>query len=149
MNLIEIINHTPLIKQWHEQLEQQAKRQLLVGLSGSAKALVMAGAYEKYQRQIIIVVPNLYYSNQLAEELRQVMDDVYLFPVDEVLSAEMAFSSPEARAERVETLTALSQGKKVFMLCPQQLYANIYQHQQLGKTTSCTGKSEVKLIYRI
>lgn len=118
MNLIEIINQTPLVKEWHEHLEQQAKRQLLVGLSGSAKAVVMAGAYEKYQRQIIIVVPNLYYSNQLAEELRQIIDDVHLFPVDEVLSAEMAFSSPEARAERVETLTALSQGRKGIYVVP-------------------------------
>ncbi|MGM0214665.1 transcription-repair coupling factor [Enterococcus sp. AZ109] len=118
MNLVEIINQTPLVKQWHKNLEQQAKRQLLVGLAGSAKALIMAGAYEEYQRQIIVVVPNLYYSNQLTEELRQITEDVHLFPVDEVLSAEMAFSSPEARAERVETLTALSQGKKGIYVVP-------------------------------
>jgi transcription-repair coupling factor (superfamily II helicase) len=50
----------------------------------------------------------LYYANQLVEDLRQVIDDVYIFPVDEVLSAEMAFASPEAKAERVLTLHAIA-----------------------------------------
>lgn len=75
------------------EFKQKAKRQLLIGLSGSAKALVMAATYQTSQKQTIIAVPNLYYSNQLADELRQIVDDVHLFPVDEVLSAEMAFAS--------------------------------------------------------
>ncbi|MGO3791709.1 MAG: hypothetical protein ACTJG1_09645, partial [Enterococcus gilvus] len=107
MNLIEFINQLPLIKEWQANLNKKAKRQLLIGLSGSAKALVMAATYQTSQKQTIIAVPNLYYSNQLADELRQIVDDVHLFPVDEVLSAEMAFASPEARAERVATLQAL------------------------------------------
>ncbi|GCF95812.1 transcription-repair-coupling factor [Enterococcus florum] len=118
MNLIEAIKQTPLVKQWHEQLDQNAKRQLVTGLSGTAKALVMAGAGYDQNRQIGIVVPNLYYSNQLADELRQLTEDVYLFPVDEVLSVELAFASPEARAERVATLSALSQGKSGIYIFP-------------------------------
>lgn len=110
MNVIELLNQTPVVSEWHQQLKQKARRQLLIGLSGSAKALVMAGACQNFDRQIMVVVPNLYYSNQLADELRQLTEAVYLFPVDEVLSAEMAFSSPEARAERVATLAALAQG---------------------------------------
>lgn len=118
MNLIEFINQLPLIKEWQANLSKKAKRQLLIGLSGSAKALVMAATYQTSQKQTIIAVPNLYYSNQLADELRQIVDDVHLFPVDEVLSAEMAFASPEARAERVATLQALSQGEKGLYVVP-------------------------------
>ena len=118
MNLIEFINQLPLIKEWQANLNKKAKRQLLIGLSGSAKALVMAATYQTSQKQTIIAVPNLYYSNQLADELRQIVDDVHLFPVDEVLSAEMAFASPEARAERVATLQALSQGEKGLYVVP-------------------------------
>lgn len=47
--------------------------------------------YQAFQKQVIVVTPNLYYTNQLAEDLRNVTEDVYVFPVDEVLSAEMAF----------------------------------------------------------
>ena len=118
MNLIELINQLPLVQEWQDYLAKKAKRQLLLGLSGSAKALVMAAAYQKTQKQTIVVVPNLYYSNQLAEELRNITEDVHLFPVDEVISAEMAFASPEARAERVATLQALSQGAKGIYVVP-------------------------------
>ena len=118
MNLIEFINQLPLVKQWQADLAKKAKRQLLTGLSGSAKALVMASTHQVSQKQTVIVVPNLYYSNQLADELRNIVDDVHLFPVDEVLSAEMAFASPEARAERVSTLQALSQGASGIYVVP-------------------------------
>ncbi|MDT2613099.1 transcription-repair coupling factor [Enterococcus dongliensis] len=118
MNVIEFVNRLPLVKSWQADLENKAKRQLLIGLSGSAKALVMAATHQANQKQTVVVVPNLYYSNQLAEELRQIVDDVHLFPVDEVLSAEMAFASPEARAERVSTLQALSQSQKGLYVVP-------------------------------
>lgn len=118
MNLIDFINQLPLVKEWQEYLTKKAKRQLVIGLSGSAKALVMAATHQKSQKQTVIVVPNLYYSNQLAEELRQIEEDVHLFPVDEVLSAEMAFASPEARTERVATLQALSQGGNGIYVVP-------------------------------
>ena len=32
MNLIEIINQLPLVKEWQSNLEKKAKRQLLIGL---------------------------------------------------------------------------------------------------------------------
>ncbi|MGM0237966.1 MULTISPECIES: transcription-repair coupling factor [Enterococcus] len=118
MNIVEFINQSSLVKEWQQQLAAKAKRQLVTGLSGSAKALVMAGSFQTFQNQIIIVVPNLYYSGQLAEELRQLTEDVHVFPVDEVLSAEMAFASPEARSERVATLTALSQQEKGIYIVP-------------------------------
>lgn len=118
MNIIELINQAPVVKEWHSQLSAFAKRQLITGLSGSAKALVMASALKNKQNQIIVVVPNLYYSNQLTEELRQVTESVHAFPVDEVLSAEMAFASPEARSERVATLAALSRGEGGIYVVP-------------------------------
>nr|WP_245791407.1 transcription-repair coupling factor [Enterococcus silesiacus] len=84
-------------------------RQLITGLAGSAKTLVMTSGFKQKNKKVIVAVPNLYYGNQLVEDFRNILSDeeVYLFPVDEVLSAEMAFSSPEARAERVAALNFL------------------------------------------
>lgn len=118
MNLVEAVSQTALIKEWQQLIQQQTKRQLLTGLSGSAKTLAIVSTYRKFQKQIILVTPNLYYANQLTEDLRNIEEDVFLFPVDEVLSAEMAFSSPEARAERIETLNAVSQHKKGIYVIP-------------------------------
>lgn len=104
MDLIELINKVPQVAAWHQQLTDHASRQLLTGLAGSAKTLAFAGAYQKFDRQVIVVTPNLYYTNQVAEDLRNIIDDVYVFPVDEVLSAEMAFASPEARAAASDSI---------------------------------------------
>ena len=108
MNIIERIGASELVQDWQKQLTANT-RQLITGLAGSAKTLVMTSAFKQKKQKIVIAVPNLYYGNQLVEDFRNVLPDeaVYLFPVDEVLSAEMAFSSPEARAERVAALNFL------------------------------------------
>nr|WP_244148240.1 transcription-repair coupling factor [Enterococcus rotai] len=97
-----------LARDWQTQLTGNT-RQLITGLAGSAKTLVMTSGFKQKNKKVVVAVPNLYYGNQLVEDFRNILSDeeVYLFPVDEVLSAEMAFSSPEARAERVAALNFL------------------------------------------
>ncbi|MEI5990973.1 transcription-repair coupling factor [Enterococcus termitis] len=108
MNIIERIGASELARDWQMQLTGNA-RQLITGLAGSAKTLVMTSGFKQQNKKVVVAVPNLYYGNQLVEDFRNILSDeeVYLFPVDEVLSAEMAFSSPEARAERVAALNFL------------------------------------------
>ncbi|WP_375178920.1 transcription-repair coupling factor [Enterococcus rotai] len=108
MNIIERIGASELVLDWQMQLAGNT-RQLITGLAGSAKTLVMTSGFKQKNKKVVVAVPNLYYGNQLVEDFRNILSDeeVYLFPVDEVLSAEMAFSSPEARAERVAALNFL------------------------------------------
>ncbi|ALS37020.1 transcription-repair coupling factor (superfamily II helicase) [Enterococcus rotai] len=108
MNIIERIGASELARDWQTQLTGNT-RQLITGLAGSAKTLVMTSGFKQKNKKVVVAVPNLYYGNQLVEDFRNILSDeeVYLFPVDEVLSAEMAFSSPEARAERVAALNFL------------------------------------------
>lgn len=118
MDIIGLINQTGQVKEWHQNLKEKMSRQLVTGLSGSAKTLALVGAYQTFQKTVVVVTPNLYYANQLAEDLRNVLEEVHIYPVDEVLSAEMAFASPEARAERIQTLNALSSGEKGIYIFP-------------------------------
>lgn len=108
MDIIDKIGQSDRASQWQEQMKTNS-RQLITGLSGSAKTLLIANAFIRKKKKIVVVVPNLYYGNQLVEDLRNVLSEkeVYFFPVDEVLSVEMAFSSPESRAERVTALDFL------------------------------------------
>jgi len=119
VNIIERILNTELVQLWHQQLAQPV-RQLITGLSGSAKTILIAGALRQTKKKIVIAVPNLYYANQLVEDLHNLLAEieVHLFPVDEVLSAEMAFSSPEARAERVAALNFLSTDQPGVVVVP-------------------------------
>lgn len=120
MDIIQLFNKNPFIQQWIQELKEKAPRQLLTGLSGSAKTLTMVSAYKKLKKMTVVITPNLYYANQLVEDLHHVLppEEIFLFPVDEVMSAEMAFSSPEARAERVVTLNALVSKKKGIYVLP-------------------------------
>jgi transcription-repair coupling factor (superfamily II helicase) len=98
LDIIQLFNKNPFIQQWVQELKEKAPRQLLTGLSGSAKTLTMVSAYKKLKKMTVVITPNLYYANQLVEDLHHVLppEEIFLFPVDEVMSAEMAFSSPEA-----------------------------------------------------
>ncbi|MGM0156224.1 transcription-repair coupling factor [Enterococcus sp. AZ191] len=120
MDIIQMIGKDPQVKEWINQLEEKTPRQLVTGLAGSAKTLLFARVFKKIKKNLIVLMPNLYYANQLAEDLQHVLpaEQIHSFPVDEVLSAEMAFSSPEARGERVATLNALQQKQPGIYLLP-------------------------------
>lgn len=141
MNIIEQIGASELARDWREQLTGNT-RQLITGLAGSAKTLVMTSGFKQKNKKIVVAVPNLYYGNQLVEDFRNVLSDeeVYLFPVDEVLSAEMAFSSPEARAERVAALNFLLTDQAGIVVVPVAGLRKYYQVNRLGRMLNCIGK---------
>jgi transcription-repair coupling factor (superfamily II helicase) len=118
MNIVELVQKTEPVEKWLRQLQEGLSRQLITGLAGSAKNLAIVGAFQKLEQSVVVVVPNLYYANQLAEDLRHVQEQVYVFPVDEVLSAEMAFASADAKAERVATLTAIAAEERGIYILP-------------------------------
>lgn len=144
MDMIQLIGKDAQVAEWSMNLEQRMSRQLITGLAGSAKTLLFAHAFKKLDKNLIILMPNLYYVNQLAEDLQHVLpaESIHLFPVDEVLSAEMAFSSPEARAERVATLNRLQQDEPGIYLLPvaalhkrlpdKETWSNAQLHWQIG-----------------
>lgn len=94
--------------------QQQGGKQLLTGLSGSAKTLFLATVYKQQRQPLLIIESNTFQANQVAEDLANQVnsDQIYTFPVEEVMAAEMATSSPEAKAERVRTLSFMVTGKK-------------------------------------
>ncbi|MGO3197881.1 transcription-repair coupling factor [Vagococcus salmoninarum] len=119
MSIMKMIANGATTRSWLDQVTT-SKQQLVTGLTGSAKTLVMASLFAEHQQRVVIVTPNLYQATNLTEDLRNVIPDeqLHLFPVDEVTSVEMAFSSPEAVAERVTTLSYLASGKPGVIVVP-------------------------------
>ncbi len=70
MDLIELINKVPTVAAWHTGLREQAP--ITNRSSWIGKTLAITGVYQAFQKQVIVVTPNLYYTNQLAEDLRNV-----------------------------------------------------------------------------
>lgn len=96
------------------------KKQLVTGLAGSARTLLLKSLYEEQDRQILVVTQNVYHANQLLTDLTDLVpdDQLFLFAVDDMIHAEMAVSSPESRAERVRALDFILSERPGIIITP-------------------------------
>ncbi|MGT2667464.1 transcription-repair coupling factor [Streptococcus rifensis] len=109
MNVKELISQNKTINSWLSHLNQN-HRQLLMGLSESSKALVMAAALEEFPDQkILVVTANNNEAEKLAADLEGLVgiDQVYHFFADDAAVAEFVFASDEKVQSRVRTLNFL------------------------------------------
>ncbi|UQS87048.1 transcription-repair coupling factor [Nicoliella spurrieriana] len=86
-----------------------ATRQLITGMSGSAKTLLLSILLEQTKQPILLVVDNLHHMTQVADDFTNLLSEnqVFEFPAEELIAAEAATSSPQYRAQRVRALHAL------------------------------------------
>ncbi|MBB6447469.1 transcription-repair coupling factor [Bacillus benzoevorans] len=101
-------------------IEGGLKEQLVTGLSGSARTLFLSSIYEKTKKSVVIITYNLLQAQKLFDDLTHIIgeDDVFLYPANELISAEISIASPELRAQRVEVLNRLSLQKKGITIIP-------------------------------
>lgn len=94
--------------------------QLITGLAGSGRTLFLASLQKAHQTQLLIVTQNMFHGTQLMEDFSGLIpeEQLHFFPVDEVIHAEMAFASPEFRAERLATLSFLLSEKPGIVIVP-------------------------------
>lgn len=96
------------------------KEQMVAGLSGSARSLLLSTIYQSMNRPLLIVTHQLAQAQQLYDDLSELTNDegVYLYPVNELIASEMAVASPELRAQRIEALTAWTRKDKGILIAP-------------------------------
>ena len=75
----------------------------------SEEALILAASYIQHPRPMLIIKNNAYTAQRMAEKMKNLISEqkCVLFAVEESLRIEAIASSPEAAAERVETLNRL------------------------------------------
>ncbi|WP_390410304.1 transcription-repair coupling factor [Lacticaseibacillus jixiensis] len=90
-----------------------AGRHLVTGLDGSAKTVFLATALRQLKRQLVVVEDNRYHAEELVADLTNLLGDakVWAFPVEDVLAAEVAVSSPDTKNARINTLNWLMTGE--------------------------------------
>lgn len=94
--------------------------QLITGLTGSARPVMVDALFEHVQKPIYIVSPNLLQAQKMADELVGLLGEehVHYYPADEFIAADLAVASPELRAERIATLDCLARGEKAVYIIP-------------------------------
>jgi transcription-repair coupling factor (superfamily II helicase) len=96
------------------------KEQLVAGLSGSARTMLISSLHETTGKPQLVITHNLYQAQKLYEDLTSLLSEesVYLYPVNDLLSSEMAISSPELKSQRIEALNFLSKGMNGVIITP-------------------------------
>lgn len=107
MRITDLFSKIPEYRTWQENLT--SGHHLLTGLSGSAKTVMLAELFLSKQQSQVVVTDDLFHAQQLTDDLTNLLDEeqVFLFPVDEMLAEEIATSSPEFKSQRVQALNAL------------------------------------------
>ena len=85
------------------------------------EALVIATSYKKNPRPMIVIKNNLYNAQRLYERIISFLseEECALFGADESLRVEAIASSPEMRANKVETLASLLKNpNQIIVTCP-------------------------------
>ena len=118
MSLIEFFLENKQIQLWDEHLSLK-QRELLLGLSGSAKSLAIASSV-KNQNKILVMTSTYGEAERLVNDLISILgtDMVYPFLVDDSPMVEFLVSSQEKIFSRVEALRFLrDKSQKGILVC--------------------------------
>lgn len=118
VTLLDLLSENDQIKKWHQNLTDK-KRQLILGLSTSTKALAIASSLEKEDR-IVLLTSTYGEAEGLVSDLISILGEelVYPFLVDDVPMVEFLMSSQEKIISRVEALRFLTDSsKKGILVC--------------------------------
>lgn len=118
VTLLDLFSENDQIKKWHQNLTDK-KRQLILGLSTSTKALAIASSLEKEDR-IVLLTSTYGEAEGLVSDLISILGEelVYPFLVDDAPMVEFLMSSQEKIISRVEALRFLTDSsKKGVLVC--------------------------------
>ncbi|WP_058300458.1 transcription-repair coupling factor [Gorillibacterium timonense] len=96
------------------------REQLVAGLAGSSRQVMIAALMDETERPVMIVTHNMFAAQKIAEDLVECIsaDRVLLYPAQEMLAVEAAAASPETEAQRIDALTKLATGFKGVLITP-------------------------------
>ncbi|HEV4362222.1 TPA: transcription-repair coupling factor [Streptococcus pneumoniae] len=118
VTLLDLFSENDQIKKWNQNLTDK-KRQLILGLSTSTKALAIASSLEKEDR-IVLLTSTYGEAEGLVSDLISILGEelIYPFLVDDAPMVEFLMSSQEKIISRVEALRFLTDSsKKGILVC--------------------------------
>lgn len=101
-------------------IDEGLREQLVAGLSGSSRSMLIASVYKQMNRPILVVTHNLLQAQKFHEDLSGFLpeEELYIYPANELIAAELSVASPELRAQRIEALNYWSKSAKGIVIVP-------------------------------
>ncbi|MBC8080567.1 MAG: transcription-repair coupling factor, partial [Gorillibacterium sp.] len=115
------------------------REQLVSGLAGSSRQVMIAALLEQTGQPILVVTHNMFAAQKIAEDLIECIspERVLLYPAQEMLAAEASVASTDIVAQRIDALTRLAGGFSGIVITP---YAGL---RRLLPTSSIFVSSQV------
>lgn len=122
-------------------IEGGLREQLIAGLSGSARTVLAATLYQQMKRPVLLVTHNLLQAQKLYDDIVNLLseEEVFLYPANELIAAEMSVASPELKAQRIEALNHWGSKKNGVVIVPIAGLRKILPPKELW------GKYQIKL----
>ena len=119
MELTDYLNQVPQIEKIKVEINKR-HRQLVTGIAGSAKTLLLANLQKELPGPQLVLVDSLFHMEELVNDLNNLLPEtmVYSFPAEESLAMAMAVSSPNYRLARVMALHALQAEQPAIIVAP-------------------------------
>ncbi|MCR6104757.1 transcription-repair coupling factor [Salipaludibacillus agaradhaerens] len=141
--LIKSIYNSDELVSITEGLEANLSEQMISGITGSARSLMLAAIFKRTGKSQLIITHNLFQAQKLYEDLTSVIEEehVYLYPVNELISSEIAVASPEMRGQRMDALNQWSSNREAIVIAPVAGVRRLlpppamWQERQLSLTT--------------
>lgn len=120
LGLKEVFNRQDDVLSVLSGIEEGLKEQLVAGLSGSARTLLLSSVYEKGKRPMLIVTHNLLQAQKLYEDIINLIgeNEVFLYPANELIAAEIGIASPELKAQRIEAVNHWVKNRTGIVIVP-------------------------------
>ncbi len=101
-------------------LRSGMKEQLISGLVGSSRQVMISALADEMQSPLLVVTHNMFSAQKIAEDLVECLSEeqVLLFPANELSLAEAIYSSPEMTAGRIDALSKLASGFRGIVVTP-------------------------------
>ncbi|OEG00295.1 transcription-repair coupling factor [Vulcanibacillus modesticaldus] len=96
------------------------REQLVTGLSGSTKNILMASLFHEEKRPLVVITHNLLQAQKVYEDLIELFDNdrIFLYPANEFTFMDIDAQSPETLSQRIRVLQNLINKKNGIYIIP-------------------------------
>lgn len=89
----------------------------VTGLNNETNVIYIYNTYLKKNKNILVLISNLYEASLVYQKLLNYTNNVLLFPMDNFITSEAVAISPEFKNERINTLNKLLTSEKYIVVC--------------------------------
>ncbi|MFS0594685.1 transcription-repair coupling factor [Cytobacillus horneckiae] len=118
-------------------IDEGLKEQMIAGLTGSARTLFLASVYAQSKRPMLVATHNLLQAQKLYDDMIHLTgeEEVFLYPANELIAAELSIASPELKSQRIEALNHWSNHRSGIMIVPMAGLRKILPPSDLWRNT--------------